>query len=107
MIQATLTLVTAAAQRQGILQALRSLVCPTRVEPGCIRCLLYEHVDEPGYYTLFEEWSTRRDWERHLRSEGFKRLLILLELSARPPEVRFRVVSRTMGMEAIHAARER
>jgi quinol monooxygenase YgiN len=105
MIQATLTIATAVGQRQGILQALRSLVSPTRVEPGCLRCLLYEQVDDPGSFTLFEEWSTRRDWERRLRSEGFRRLLILLELSARPPDVRFRMVSRTMGMEAIAAAR--
>ncbi len=105
MIQAFVTVVAQPGQRDGMLQALRSLVNPTRVEPGCLSCRLHEDADKLGAFVLEEEWASRDHFERRLRSEPYRHLLHLMELSAEPPEVRFQVVSDTMGMEAIHAAR--
>jgi quinol monooxygenase YgiN len=107
MVHATVTVVARPPHRAGVLQALCSLLSPTRVEPGCVRCQLYEDVEEPGSFALVEEWATPTDFERRLRSEAYRHLLMLMELSAEPPGVWFRVVSHTMGMEAIHAARGR
>lgn len=81
------------------------MLCPTRVEPGCLRCKLYEDVEDWAAFTLVQEWSTPADFERHLRSETYRRLLMLMELSVGPPEVRYHVISATMGMEAIYAVR--
>jgi quinol monooxygenase YgiN len=105
MIHATVTLAIAPEQRQGALDVLRSLMSPTRVEPGCLDCRLYEDVTAEGVFTLVEDWATLADLKRHLRTEAYRLLLMVMELSAAPPEVRFHMVSRTMGMEAIHAAR--
>jgi quinol monooxygenase YgiN len=105
MIHGSLTIVAAPGQREGVLQALRSLVGPTRVEPGCLRCHLHEDVEEAGSFTLVEDWATQADFERRLRSEPYRRLLLIMELSAKMPEIRFQVVASTMGMEVIQAAR--
>jgi quinol monooxygenase YgiN len=107
MIHAAVTIVARIGHRKGVLQALRALVSPTRVEPGCLRCQLYEDVEEAGVFTLVEEWATAAEFERRLRSEAYRQLLLTMELSARPPVVEFQVVSRAMGMEAVHAARGR
>jgi quinol monooxygenase YgiN len=107
MIHAAVTIVARPGQREGLLQALRSLLSPTRVEPGCERCRLFEDIEEAGAFTLVEEWATAADFERRLRSEAYRRLLQLMELSVVPPEVRFEAVSYTRGMEAIYAARGR
>jgi quinol monooxygenase YgiN len=107
MIHASVTIVAAPVQRQEVLDALRSLMSPTRVEPGCLDCRLYEDVTAQGAFTLVEDWAQPADFERHLRSEAYRLLLLVMELSAVPPRVRFHEVSRTMGMEAIHAARGR
>jgi quinol monooxygenase YgiN len=106
MIYATVTINAPRGQREGMLQGLRSILNPTRVEPGCERCHLYEDVEVLAAFTLVQEWATPADFERHLRSEAYRRLLLLMELSTEPPEVRFHVVSGTMGMEAIYAVRE-
>jgi quinol monooxygenase YgiN len=106
MIHTAVTIIAPLGQRDGILRALRSLVCPTRVEPGCLRCRLYEDVEDAGAFTLVEEWSTGEAFERRLRSEPYRQLLLLMELSAGPPEVRFYPVFDVMGIEAVHAARE-
>jgi quinol monooxygenase YgiN len=105
MILATVTIVAPPGQREEVLRALRSVASPTRVEPGCSGCELYEDVEKAGAFTLMEEWVTPADFERRLRSEAYRQLLMTMELSAEPPVVRFRVVARTMGMEAVHAAR--
>jgi quinol monooxygenase YgiN len=105
MIHATVTIAATPVQRQGIIDVLRSVVSPTRAEPGCLDCRLYEDVTAEGVLTLVEDWATPADFERHLRTEEYRLLLVAMELSSVPPDVRFHEVSRTMGMEAIHAAR--
>jgi quinol monooxygenase YgiN len=106
MIHATVTIVARRSQRKGILQALKSLLASTPGEAGCLRCHLHEGVEKKGSFILVEEWATPADFQRRLRSESYLRLLQVMELSAEPPEVRFLEVTGTMGMEAIHAARE-
>ena len=105
MIHATVTIAVTPVQRDGVLDVLRSLMHPMRVEPGCLDCRLYEDVTTEGVFTLVEDWATPEEFERHLRTEAYRLLLMVMELSAVAPQVRFHVVSRTMGMETIHAAR--
>jgi hypothetical protein len=52
-----------------------------------------------------EQWPTREDLERHIRSDRFKEILSLLESASRPPEVSFHEISKTTGMGTIKAAR--
>jgi quinol monooxygenase YgiN len=105
MIHASVTITATPVRRQEVLEVLRSLTSPTRVEPGCLDCRLYEDVSAEGVFTLVDYWATPEEFERHLRTEAYRLLLMVMELSAVAPEIRFQVVSRTMGMEAIHAAR--
>src|SRR5262249_11467959 len=102
---ATVTIVSPPNQRQGFAQALRSVVGPTRVEPGCLFCHLYEDVEVPGSFTLVEDWVSPADFERRLRSEAYRQLLLLMELSLEAPVIQFHSVSSTAGMDAIRAAR--
>jgi quinol monooxygenase YgiN len=105
MIHATVTIAAPPGQRDHVLQFLRSLVNPTRAKPGCLLCELYENVEAANSFTLTEEWATQEDFHRRLRSETYRRLLIVMEQSVNSPTVRFRMVSDSMGMEAIFAAR--
>jgi quinol monooxygenase YgiN len=107
MIHALVTIVSARGQHQGFVRALRSVVGPTQVEPGCLFCHLYEDVDIPGSFTLVEDWVSPEDFERRLRSEAYRQLLLLMELSPEPPVIQFYSVSSTAGMDAILAARSR
>jgi quinol monooxygenase YgiN len=107
MIHAVVTIVSAPDQQEGFVQALRSVVGPTRVEPGCLFCHLYEDVERRGSFTLVEDWMSPADFERRLRSEAYRRLLLLMELSPQAPVIQFHTVSRTAGMDAILAARSR
>jgi quinol monooxygenase YgiN len=107
MIHATVTIVSPPGQRQGFAQALRSVVGPTRVEPGCLFCHLFEDVETPGSFTLVEDWVSPADFERRLRSDTYRQLLLLMELAPEAPVVQFHTVSSTGGMDVIRAARSR
>jgi quinol monooxygenase YgiN len=107
MIHATVTVIAPPGQRERVLEALRSLLSPTRVEPGCLSCRLCEDVEVLGSFTLVEDWATPADFVRRLRSDPYRRLLIIMEHSAEPPEVQFRVVCEVLGIEAVHVARGR
>ena len=105
MILASVTIVSGAGQRDELRRALRALVGPVRVEPGCLDCRLYEDVEDPDAFTLVEEWADPSDVERRLRSNDYRLLLQLMESSAKPPKVMFHVVEQTQGLDRVYQAR--
>jgi len=107
MIIESLSLVARRENRRELQAALSYLLGPTRVEAGCVRCQLYQDVSNPNILQFECAWRTEADLLHHLRSEIYKQLLILLELSAEPPNVEFHTVSETHGLEFVHATRQK
>jgi hypothetical protein len=54
-----------------------------------------------------QEWETREDLERHLRSSRFGALLGTRTLLSEPPDIEIHTVCLSEGMEAIHRARDK
>jgi len=107
MILVTLRMKVRAEKRDEFLRAMRSMLEPTAVEPGCLSCRFYQDTENTNAFTFVEEWESQADLERHLRTDTFRMLLFLMDLLTEPPEIKFNAVSSTAGMEAIKAARER
>jgi quinol monooxygenase YgiN len=84
---------------------LEALTGPIAAQPGCRRCALLYEASEHDVVTLLEEWESRADLDRHLRSEDCRRLLALIERADRAPEVRIDCIAVREGMEAIARAR--
>lgn len=105
MIHASVTIFASKEQRDGLRRALRAQLSPTRVEAGCLSCRLYEDAEEPDALTLVEEWATRADLTRRLRSDEYRQLLQLMESSPQPPDVVFHVVAETRGLDMVQEAR--
>lgn len=106
MIIERLVLVARRENRRELQAALSYLLGPTSVEAGCVRCQLFQDVNKRNILHFESVWKTETDLLRHLRSEIYKQLLILLELSAEPPSVQFHTVAETRGLEFVHAARQ-
>jgi quinol monooxygenase YgiN len=105
MIQVTLRIVAPPEKRDEVIRTFRTLLGPTRVQRGCIRCGLYQDVEQENGLSYIEQWETRADLETHLRSDQFWRLLTLIDLSTEPPEIEFSLISETLGMEYLAAVR--
>ncbi len=107
MIVFTMRVTAQPEKRREMLQALRSLVGPMSVQPGCLRCRLYQDVDDEDVLTWIEEWASREQLEQHVRSPEYRTLLSMMDLSAVEPEVRFNTVVKTAGMELIEDTMKR
>jgi quinol monooxygenase YgiN len=89
-------------RRSDLLETIRGMLEPARVERGCLSYRLYEDVEDRNTFVLLEEWATQKDLESHIRTDNQRRLLALMDLlSEQQPELRFNTVSHTAGMELI------
>jgi quinol monooxygenase YgiN len=105
MIQARLTIVADPHQRDEIVRSICTLTESSRLDAGCVDCRLYVGVANPNAITLEEEWASRHDLERRLRSTEYGQLLQLMEVSCEPPETIFHMIAETSGLETIRQVR--
>jgi quinol monooxygenase YgiN len=102
MIVGTVRIPLLPDRRAEVLEVLRSIQGPVLAQPGCKACHIYEAQREgEESVVLIEEWASVTALETHIRSEAYRRILRAIELSGRPPEVRFDHVSASEGMEFI------
>jgi len=102
------TLTVAAADcgcRDEMMKIFWLLLGPVRAEPGCQACRLYEEVGDENVFLYVEEWETKEHLERHMCSARYHCLLAIMEASARPPTLRYDVVSCSQGLEYLEAVR--
>jgi quinol monooxygenase YgiN len=88
-------------KRSDLLETMRGMLEPARVERGCLSYRLYEDVENRNALVLLEEWATQKDLERHISKDNQRRLLALMDLLSEQPELRFNTVSHTAGMDLI------
>ena len=88
-----------------MIQALRSLLLPIQLDRGCGGCYLHVDSGESNSLLYIEEWATRKDLEREMRSDRFTRLLSVMEGSPKPPVLEFWLISETLGLEYIAEVR--
>jgi quinol monooxygenase YgiN len=76
-----------------------------RFEQGCIASRLYRGVEDPPSIMLEQLWSSEEDALDHLRSDIYRKILLVVEMATEPPEVRFDLIAKTSGLETIERAR--
>ena len=105
MIEATIRMTVPAEKRKEVLQTIKAILGPIRLERGCISCNCYVDLEDERVLFLEETWKTREDLENHLRSDRFGVLSGAMRLLHIEPDIRFNTIASTAGPEAIKAAR--
>jgi quinol monooxygenase YgiN len=105
MILATLRITVPPGRKEEMARAFWPLLGPTRVEPGCLACGLYEEAGNPDVLQYVEEWDTPQQLGRHMRSARYEVLLATMEASAGPPVLRYYLLSGVKGLEYLEAIR--
>jgi quinol monooxygenase YgiN len=106
MVHGTIRILIPPKRRGEVLEILSSLAERCRFEPGCTFCRVYQDAEAEPVIMLDQMWKSMEDLERHMRSEEFRKLLLVVEMSLEPPEIRFEEISRSSGMETIEKARK-
>ena len=105
MMIATVKIVLPNKCRKEILEALCRFKQSTEISFGCLRCHITQDVDKRNTIIYTEEWQSREDLERHIRSSKYRQLLEIIELSALAPEIKFYTIAKTEGLEVVEAVR--
>jgi quinol monooxygenase YgiN len=92
-------------KQKELVQTILSMIGPMEKEAGCLSCALFCNVEDKNLLNLLEEWQTRKDLDRHLRSEMFSVLLGAKSLLFHPPQIQIHTVSHSEGMETVNVAR--
>ena len=100
-ILVTLRMIVRPEKRGDLLETMRGMLEPARVERGCLSYRFYEDIEDRNAFVLVEEWKTQKDLESHLRTDNQRRLLELMDLLSEQPEVQFNTVLHTKGMDLV------
>jgi quinol monooxygenase YgiN len=87
------------------LEILGSTVDQTQFEPGCVSCRIYRGVEDVRTVMLEELWLSEENLQDHLQSERYRKVLLVVEMAAEPPEIRFDMIAQSSGVEIIEQAR--
>ena len=99
----SITVSPAEGRRFG--DALESIVGSVLVQPGCLGCRILKSWPTEKVFHLLARWENEKDLIRHVQSDIYKRLLLLMELSAAPPVLEFFSVLEIRGLDLVEAAR--
>jgi quinol monooxygenase YgiN len=107
MMVLTLRMQVRAGDRAELLQVVRRMLEPTRVEQGCLGFHFYQDLEDRNAFVFLEEWESRDDLESHMRTESFRELLAVMDLLIKPPRLSIHTVSHTAGIEFVEAVLEK
>ena len=105
MLRSTIRMHIPPEKQDEALNILASVCERAQFEAGCIKCRLYRGAEDPKVILLEELWLTLEDLQHYLQSEKYRKILLVIEMAAEPPEIRFDTIAQTSGMETIEQAR--
>ena len=105
MIRSTIRMLIPLHKQSEALDILGSVSVQTQFEANCKSSRLYRGVDEARAIMIEELWTSEEDVLRHLKSEAYRRILLVVEMAEEPPEIRFDTIRHSSGVETIEKAR--
>jgi quinol monooxygenase YgiN len=107
VVRLTLSITAPPGESWRLMDALRSLMVPTRREHGCVGCRLELSTEssDPSRISYVEDWSSEEDLREQVRSDRFPRLLELMEDALEPPKIEFQLAGGTRGLDYVEEVR--
>lgn len=82
------------------------LVGPTRALPGCLDCHCLTDIENDSALRLISRWDSLEHFERHIRSDDFRLILGIMDLSEAPPEFHIHTIARSQGIDELSRIRQ-
>jgi len=105
MIMVRITMNVLPEKQKEVMQTLLSMIETAGKEKGCLSSDIFSDIEGKTVFDLIEEWETREDLDRHIRSEKFSVLLGTKSLLAKPLEIKIHTVSHSEGAEVVNVLR--
>lgn len=105
MIISTIRMAIPAEKQNDALRIIRSIAMHSRDSSGCLGYHFYKDIEDSDVLMLQGNWKSEENLNHHLRSDEYRNLLLVLEMSLKQPEVSFDIISSSMGIENIERIR--
>jgi quinol monooxygenase YgiN len=92
-------------KRDEALKILKSTARHSRIRSGCLNCHIYVDAQEDDVLMVERMWRSAEELEHHFGSREYRKVLLIMEMALKHPEVEFNTVSTTTGIETIEKAR--
>ena len=104
-IRSTIRMLIPLDKHNEALEILGRVAHQIRFEPRCLSSRLYRGVDDVRAIMLEEFWEGGRRMLQHLKSDAYRRILLVIEMAEEPPDIRFDLIAESGGVEVIENAR--
>jgi quinol monooxygenase YgiN len=100
-VRVAIRMLIPAGKRKEARSILYAMIMRIRLKEGCLSSRLYQ--DAMGGKTLlFEEmWADENHFQKHLRSDEFRNVLLVVEMASEPPEIHFDRIDHSTGIGTI------
>lgn len=105
MVRTTIRMLIPLEKQSEALEILGSTIEQALFEQGCISCRVYRDVEDARAIMIEELWMSEENLQRHLRSDKYHKILLVVEMAAETPEIRFDTIAHSSGVENIEQAR--
>ena len=105
-VRSSIRMLIALDKQSEAIEILGSVSAQVQFDPSCISSRIYRGVDEVRAIMVEELWSNVEDIMRHLNSDVYRRVLLVIEMAEESPEIRFDIIAGTSGVETIEMARK-
>ncbi|HVN70894.1 MAG TPA: antibiotic biosynthesis monooxygenase [Desulfomonilia bacterium] len=105
MIHAIVRMDLEPARHTEALDILHSFTGRVRTKPGCMGCHIYQDAEKKHVIMIEELWRDEGEMQRHLRSQDYQNVLLVMEMAQNTPEIMFNAITSSTGVETIEMAR--
>jgi quinol monooxygenase YgiN len=104
IVHSTIRMLIPLNKQSEALEILQTVSAQIQFNPNCISTHLYRGVDDGRAVMIEERWTSDEHVIQHLRSDIYRRILLVVEMAEEPPEIIFDVIERSTGIEKIEKA---
>jgi len=105
MVIATLHIRVPKLKIREVEETLRLLEGPTSVQPGCESSFHYRDLRNECEFAVVQEWNSRHCLEHYLKSDLYRKLLALIDMSEEQPDLSFYFCESRAGLEFVKKVR--
>ena len=105
-VRASIRMLIPAGKRKESLDILALMINRIQHKEGCLTCRLYRDAMSRQWLMYEEVWASEKAFRRHLHSHELRSVLLVVEMAAEPPEIRFDRMVRLPGIDAIEDVRK-
>jgi quinol monooxygenase YgiN len=105
-VVATVQIPTSSECVDDVIATLRSVVGPSLANRTCSECRVLRDASDELFVLYYERWESFSAFERHVRSDLYRRVLVAIDMASEPPDVRFECLNTTWGLDLVGRLRK-